>query len=370
MKTLLYLLALTSILFASSQKADTASCKKCHPLIAKEFELSMHKKSSIYEDKVHKAVWDKHPGKAKGNYKCAKCHTPNAKDEKSKHDGITCLSCHTIMDVEKHSKANKNIYSTKPKTFYSAEAGRETEKVVYKKTSSWFGMNVTTVGSSYHDIDYTNKKFYNGQVCMGCHSHKQNAHEFEVCSTSEAGAINTSSNCITCHMPKIDGSATTVRISKQHAFHGFAGSRVAPQMLSKYVSIDINKDTNSFKLLVNNHAPHNLLTHPLRVVQLRSVLVRDRKKTQLKTHTFVKIIGHEGKPAMPWVATEVLKDNMIKANETRSINFDTKLESGDTIEVELGFYVVNPKVLKKLNLDGNKELEKFTVLKRTHFDIK
>jgi hypothetical protein len=171
-------------------------------------------------------------------------------------------------------------------------------------------------------------------------------------------------------MPKIDGSATTVRISKQHAFHGFAGSRVAPQMLSKYVSINIKKDTNSFKLLVNNHAPHNLLTHPLRVVQLRSVLVRDRKKTQLKTHTFVKIIGHEGKPAMPWVATEVLKDNMIKANETRNIDFDTKLESGDTIEVELGFYVVNPKVLKKLNLDGNKELEKFTVLKRTHFDIK
>jgi formate-dependent nitrite reductase cytochrome c552 subunit len=205
---------------------------------------------------------------------------------------------------------------------------------------------------------------------MGCHSHKQNAHEFSVCSTSEAGAKDTSLNCITCHMPKIDGSATTVRISKQHAFHGFAGSRVAPEMLSKYVSIDINKDKNSFKLLVNNQAPHNLLTHPLRVVELRSVLIRDHKKTQLKTHTFVKIIGHEGKPSMPWVATEVLKDTMLKANETRTINFDTQLQSGDTIEVELGFYVVNPKALKKLNLDGNKELEKFTVLKRTHFNIK
>jgi hypothetical protein len=171
-------------------------------------------------------------------------------------------------------------------------------------------------------------------------------------------------------MPKIDGTATTVRFSKQHAFHGFAGARVKPKMLSKHVDLNLKQSSNTFDIIVTNNAPHNLLTHPLRVVQLRSVLVRDRKKTQLKTHTFVKIIGHEGKPAMPWVATEVLKDNMIKANETRSINFDTKLESGDTIEVELGFYVVNPKVLKKLNLDGNKELEKFTVLKRTHFDIK
>ena len=71
MKTLIYILALSSVLFASpdmSSMANVASCKKCHPIIADEFESSMHKKSSIYDDKVHKAIWDKHPAKAKGDY--------------------------------------------------------------------------------------------------------------------------------------------------------------------------------------------------------------------------------------------------------------------------------------------------------------
>jgi len=369
MKTLIYILSLSSLLFASADTADTAACKKCHPLIVAEFESSMHKKSSIYEDKVHKAVWDKHPAKAKGNYKCAKCHTPNAETEQEQHAGITCISCHTIMDVEKHSKSNKNVYSKKPKTFYSAEKGRESEKVIYKQTTSWFGMNKTTVGSAYHDIDYTNKSFYNAQMCMGCHSHKQNSHKFSVCTTDESGAKDNESNCITCHMPKIDGSATTVRKSKDHAFHGFAGARVNPEMLSKYVELDFKKSANGFEIVINNKAPHNLMTHPLRVVQLRAKLIRERKHTALKTHTFVKILGKDGKPAMPWVATEVVKDNMIKANEKRVVMFDESLKSGDRIEVKLGFFVVNPKVLKKLNLQDEKELTQFTTLKSTHFTV-
>jgi len=369
MKTLLYILALSSLLFASANTADTAACKKCHPIISEEFETSMHKKSSIYEDKIHKAVWDKHPAKAKDDYKCAKCHTPNATSEQDKHEGITCISCHTIKNVEKHAKANKNIYSDKDKTFYSAEVGRESEKVEYKQTSSWFGMSKSTVGSAYHDIDYTNEKFYNGQICMGCHSHKQNSHEFSFCTTDQEGAKDKESNCITCHMPKIDGSATTVRFSKQHAFHGFAGARVKPEMLSKYVELSFANANRGFEVTIDNKAPHNLMTHPLRVVQLRATLIRDSKHIELKPHTFVKVIGKDGKPSMPWVATEVVKDTMIKANEKRVVKFDETLQSGDKIEVKLGYFVVNPKALEKLNLQDEKEIAKFTILKSKYFSV-
>ncbi len=366
MKIFIYILMLSTMLLANSTKADPASCKKCHPVISEEFQSSMHKHASIYGDKVHKAVWDKHPAKAKGNYKCAKCHTPNAKNEKQAHEGITCISCHSIIDVQKHTQANKNVYTKEPKTFYSAEAGRENEKVVYKTTTTWYG-NKTTIGSAYHDLDYTNKNYYNGNVCMGCHSHKQNSHSFAVCTTSEAGAKDTKSNCITCHMPKVGGSATTVRISQKHAFHGFAGARVKPEMLSKYVNLTLNKSTNGFEVIVENTAPHNLLTHPLRVAQLKVNLIRDEKHIPLKTHTFVKLIGKDGKPSMPWVATQVVKDTMIKANEKRAVKFDTALKSGDKIEAILGYYVVNPKALKKLNLQNEKELRKFTVLKSKYF---
>ncbi|MEA3523099.1 MAG: hypothetical protein U9R50_08980, partial [Campylobacterota bacterium] len=337
--------------------------------ITKEFESSMHKRSSIFDDKVHKAVWDLHPQKAEGNYNCAECHTPNAKTQEEQHAGITCISCHSIKNVENHARANKNIYTTEPKTFYSAQAGRESEKVVYKQTTSWFGLNKTTVGSAYHDIDYTNESYYDGKMCMGCHSHKQNDHEFDVCRTEEAGAKDKKENCITCHMPKVDGTATTVRLSKQHTFHGFAGARVYPEMLAKYIDLDFKKSTNGFEVSVHNSAPHNLMTHPLRVVQLRATLIRETKESELKTYSFVRAIGHDAKPSLPWLATSVVKDTMIKANEKRVVSYDDTLQSGDKVKVVLGFYVVNPKVLKKLNLQDEKEFTKFTILKSQYFNV-
>ena len=366
MKTLFLLLFFSLSLFATTSKTD--SCQKCHPTIVSEFESSMHRKSSIYDDKIHKAVWDKHPAKKKSNYKCAKCHTPNAKTQNEAHQGISCITCHTIKDVQQHTKSNKNIYETKPKTFYSAEVGRENEKVTYKTTTTWWG-NKTTVGSAYHDIDYTNRQFYTGEMCMGCHSHKQNSKKFMVCSTEKPDVKNTKENCITCHMPKILGTATTVRISETHRFHGFAGSRVKPKMLSKYVELSLKKEKAGFSINIKNDAPHNLLTHPLREVQIRVTLVRDSLKTELQTHTFEKIIGHNNKPSMPWLATAVVKDTMIKANETRTISFKNSLQPGDRVEVILGYYLVNPKALKKLNLDTEKELKKFTILKSENFSI-
>ena len=185
-----------------------------------------------------------------------------------------------------------------------------------------------------------------------------------------SGAESKESNCITCHMPKIAGSATTIRESKTHAFHGFAGVRNAPERLSKYVDIGYKKLENGFEISVTNNSPHPLLTHPLRVVKLKTTLKRDGKVQELKTHTFVKVIGTEEKPSMPWLATQIVKDNMLKAKESRVIPFDTKLQAGDEIEVVLGYHIVNPKVAPKLGLESEKELTKFTTLKSSYFQVK
>lgn len=314
MKTLLYILALSSALFANVHLgADQASCVECHQTITKEFESSMHKNSSIYADKVHNAVWNKHPLKAKGNYKCAKCHTPNATTKEQQKQGIRCIECHTIKSLTSSDKKNLNNSSQ--------------------------------------------------NMCMSCHAINKNAHNFELCRTDGFEEKNTKQNCITCHMPKVGDK-------EQHTFHGFAGARKHPQMLSKYVTLGIAKDATGFEISVKNEAPHTLLTHPLRVVQLRATLTRDSKKTKLKTHTFVRIIGRDGKPSMPWAANQIVKDNMIKGKEKRTIRFDEKLQSGDKIKVSLGFFVVNPKAIKKLNLENEKELKKFTILKSQFFYVK
>jgi len=347
---------------------DMSTCKSCHPIIYNEFQDSFHKKSTIKEDVVHKAVWDKHPAKAKGNYKCAKCHTSSEKDS-NKHQGITCISCHAITSIEEHEKANKNIYETKDKVLYSAEKGMETKKVVYEEKSSWFGLVKETTGSPYHDIDYRNKNFYTGKMCMGCHSHKQNGKGFDVCRTNPKGAESKEENCISCHMPKVKGSATTIRESKTHAFHGFAGVRNAPKLLAKHVGLSYKKSETGFIIIVENKAPHDLLTHPLRVVQLKTTLKRNGKNMTLKTETFVKVIGTNNKPSMPWLATQVVKNNMIHANEKREVLFDTKLQSADEIETTLGYYIVNPNAAKKLEIEEHKELSSFITLKREYFKV-
>jgi len=362
------LFLLIALSFIQLFSDDTTICKKCHPLIYSEFQNSFHKHSTLKEDKLHSAVWEKHPAKAKGDYKCAKCHAPNmTKEGESK--GITCISCHTIKSIESHSKSNKNIYETKPKRFYSAQKGLEDKVVIYQEKSSWLGLVKEIEGSPYHDIDYRNEIFYTGEVCMGCHSHKQNKLGFDVCRTSAKGAKSKKENCISCHMPKVEGSATTIRKSQTHAFHGFAGIRNAPELLAKYIKVSYEKRESGFAVVVENSAPHSLLTHPLRVVELKTTLKRDNNSTALKTKRFLKVIGKEGKPSMPWLATEIVKDNMIKAKEKREILFDVKLQSGDEIETLLGYYIVNPKAVEKLDLEENTTLSQFKVLKRDYFKV-
>lgn len=366
-KILFFVSAISSLLLATS---EIQTCKKCHPQIVDEFETSMHKNSTYLNDEIHKAVWEKHPLKADNNYTCAACHAPNTKNEQEVQNGITCTTCHTIQNIEEHTVINKNIYGSDKKTFYSAEAGREKEKVVYKTESSMFGLSKKTVGSPYHNLDYTNEIFYDGKVCMGCHSHRQNSHGFELCKTDKESAGDKKQNCITCHMPKVDGSATTIRESKQHAFHGFAGSAKHPEMLAKYIELDFVNKSEGFDITISNNSPHNLLTHPLRVAQLKVNLIKNGKSTTLQTTDFLKVIGVDGKPAMPWLAKEVLVDTMIKANEKRVLNHTTPLKAGDEIEVVLGYYLVNPKALENLGLKGNKEAEKFIVLKKKNFIVK
>ncbi len=366
LKILLFVGLLQAALFAQ----DDVVCKKCHATIYHEFYDSMHRKSSPKEDKVHQATWDLHPLKSKDDYTCAQCHTPNTQESNKVGDPISCTACHAIASIEEHPTANQNIYTDKPKTFFSATTNAERQIVKFQQSKDWLGLSKSTEGSPYHTIDYTNDLYSSGKVCMGCHSHRQNGHGFELCRTPMEGAKEGTKNCITCHMPKIKGSATSITQTPTHAYHGFAGVYNDPKLLAQYVDIKLERTQNGFDLFIINHAPHDLMLHPLRVVELQATLLTQNGSKKLPSYSFVRIIGKDGKPAMPWLATEVVKDTMIKANETRKVAFDEAVQSGDTVEVKLGFYPVDPKAAKNLNLESERSLTKFTVLKKTEFTIR
>ena len=385
MKSVALLTLITLALLASTPFESSLTCKTCHPIIYDEFYASSHRNASLFNDPIHKAIWDKHPLKKKERYTCAVCHTPSdtqlidaliakqpalpQENSVQTQEAITCIYCHKIQKIEQHAKQNKNILTTEAKTLFSArKSQRDTKHLAYKIESDFLGLVTTKSGSPFHDIDFSNPIFYNGDICMGCHSHKQNSHHLDLCKIdiSHDNDNNASKeNCISCHMPLVQGSFTTAHDSKVHRYHGFTGVSHQPEMLAKYVTIRLQKGSKGFDIIITNKANHSLLLHPLRVGELRTTIVRHNgEKLTLDPVTFVRILGKDNKPAMPWIADTVLKDNHIKAGESRSIHFDTPLQQGDVVEATLGHYRVNPKVGAKLGITTP-----FTLFKAVRLEI-
>ena len=93
-------IALVSLLFIGGVATATnmhfeknAKCSSCHPKIYEEYMGSQHGKATIFKDKLHGAVYNKHSQKNKlQKYRCAKCHTPtadNLSELLTPHNGVT-----------------------------------------------------------------------------------------------------------------------------------------------------------------------------------------------------------------------------------------------------------------------------------------
>jgi hypothetical protein len=80
-------------------------------------------------------------------------------------------------------------------------------------------------------------------------------------------------------------------------------------------------------------------------------------------------LGKDGKPAPSWLADSVLRDDTLKALETRKVPFDTPLKAGDKVSLEFGYYRLRPEAAKKLGID-DPELTKFQVMKRKEITVR
>ncbi len=369
MTKIVLLLSLCISLFANDgvhEFAPSSDCKECHPKIYEEYTSSMHANSTPQKDPIHKAVWDIHPKNLKANrYECGKCHTPASNNldkmltdgekampeaENETHQtGISCAYCHRIKSIELHEKSNTNIMTKTPKNY--------------------FGNLMEHMESPYHGIiSNGNEHMKNGNVCIGCHSHKMNKHKLNVCSTNIDNEMDRA-NCVSCHMPKVDGSVSKLYTTDKHTFHGFAGSHSHSDMLSKYVDISLLRQIDNFIVNIDNRSSHALLLHPLRTAVLKVIIHRGSIIEDMKPRVFVRVLGKNGQPAMPWVADTVIQNTMIKANEKRAIQYNFQLEKGDIVDVTLGWYLVNPKAVKKLNLENEEVATKFTVFKKERFEF-
>jgi len=359
-----YTLLLIPIVLAA-KFASNESCKSCHPTIYLEYQKAMHSKATIFKDPIHKAAWEISPDFKKRQYTCGTCHTPadttmigalehnltmvpDINSTSGGNDGVACAYCHRIEAIKHGEKQNINIINKTEKLFL----GRLKEPIY----------------NSFHKTTQ-NKNFKNGNVCVGCHSHYKNDYDINICSTNDHNELD-SANCVSCHMPKVDGEPSVISKKKTHAYHGFAGIHNDIGKLTKYISIEILRGTDRFFIAINNKSPHALTLHPMRMMRLKVSVIRDKNVTTFKAKDFVRILGKDGNLTTPWTAQEIVKNTSIKGNEKRVSTYMYALKDKDIVNVELGYYLLNPKIAKSLKLSDDKELNRFILIKQKFFNIK
>lgn len=351
-KSFLTLLLLLSIA-GEAKYLDSQSCKECHEDIYAEHTKSMHHKSSLFSDEIHKKVKE---SSNESGYACALCHMPSTKNlsavirgeeqpdpnDKRQSDGVSCFYCHQIEKVH-HSKAY-NI------NFSSAKGDEK---------PTMFGNLKDPDSSDKHHAEH-NEIYKNSEVCMGCHSHKENSHGFEVCNTKDQ--YDKRSDCIGCHMPKASGGNEKFNKKgrSEYATHNFLGIRSA-EMVKKTVKLELAYQNDIIELTIINKMGHSIITHPMRLKYAKTVVLRDKKviwsnfkesPQEDKEATFmIAFKDTEGKPSMPHNATGYAINQNLKAMSSKTIKYSVpKLQKGDEIETTWVSYVVNPQIAKKLGI--------------------
>ncbi len=361
-------------LFNTLSANESKVCQKCHPLIYKEYYESSHRRASVYNNELHKAMWDKHPKTPKG-YTCAKCHSPS--DEKAlkygelaensiqKDEPISCVYCHTIKDIQEGDDSNTNISNGKKREFYTSEKGHS-GKAEYKTVTSWFGLIKESKASPFHKIDYDNKNYTNGNMCMGCHSHTNNEHSFDISMLDAMIDDKDKNTCVTCHMPQVAGTKVTLLNTKTHAYHGIAGIYHKTKDLGKYVDFEVSKSDHGFKIRVINRSNHALFGQAFRQGILKVQIIRNSKTINLPNFVFERILGKDSKEvAMPWDADSAIKDTLIYAK--RDVDYSLVIKDGDTLVVSLGVQLISKDGLKKLGLQKKDEFTRFRTIKTQKF---
>ena len=354
MKALLSLFLLLNIhLFAASVYPSSESCNECHENIYREHTSSMHHKSTIFSDEVHAKVKN---AVNQEKYSCALCHMPAVRnlrkimigqeqpnpDKHRQSDGVSCFYCHQISNVYHSKKYNINFSS------YKGE-----------KKPTVFGNLLKAYESNEHESQ-SSEIYKNSEVCMGCHSHKENAKGFEVCNTKDQ--YDTRSDCIGCHMPKTEGTIEKKDkgVRDQYASHEFLGIH-SLAMVKKAVKLGLSYKDEVLELTITNKMGHSIITHPMRLKFAKTTIIRDKKiiwsnfkesPLEDKEATFIIVFKDaDNKASLPHKAIGYKLNRNLKAVTSKVIKYNVpKLKKGDEIKSQWISYIVNPKVAKKLDI--------------------
>ncbi len=349
--------------------ASAKECKTCHEEIYSQWKGSMHANSTALKDPIHGKFYQAVIGDPtqegitqKGKYPvCLQCHAPAAaKDGKTNltamqvyKEGINCVACHTISRF-------KGTKTSEGKLRLGMQAYEFSE-------SSLQGPGTNNTAPDWQHPIFKNTSnpdvFKTNAVCMGCHDQRKNSNKVALCQTGDEIATSEgSNNCLSCHMPVINGKADHSLLG------GHSAKMVSKGLLMTMATVKKNK-TLEVTIKLANQLPHNFPTGaPFRNVYVKltgydkqgqeiwkssqSHPAKDDKKAML----MYSLGDSEGNPAPPPKATQVLGDTRLKPHETRKLNYS--LPRGKIIKLRAVAYydLLLPAMKKKFPKPEDKDL--------------
>ncbi len=393
-------------LFAAPANAEEAgpihqvpseTCKNCHQEIYRQWQGSMHAKSTALKDPIHGTFYKQEVGdptaegqihKKSGKFPvCLNCHAPNAaRDKTTKLDamaayseGVNCVACHTLGDYKgvkgEEGKLRLGIAAYELSDTLQGPAGfpNAAQKLAAagddlfggavdgsddKKPNPHLGEPVDFQGKPIPALPLQGNptQLKSSDACMGCHDQRDNPHGVPLCQTgNEYMAGGSQVNCQSCHMGISDGSADhTMGGGHNHA------------MLKRGVIFDLTTEAAggkvTAKVMMQNLQPHAMPTGaPFRNMYMK-LMAYDASgevvwqnadghpaKADPQAYFSYGMKDDKGMPAPPPTATQPGDDTRLKPHETRELVYEIPAEGVVLVRGELYYNLMWPSLVEKFS---------------------
>lgn len=339
---------------------DPASCAPCHEAIVSEWKESLHSRAHHASDPLYGALralrLEKQGPHIPG--RCARCHNardPQDHDSKAARTGVSCAVCHQLDGVHVATKERNGLDALVPgpqKAFRGSH-------------------DVPNGAAPLHATGPALAALADGQtLCLACHAEEQNAAGVPTCTTGvEHAEGGTGQSCAACHMAEVATPAGAVSSRPTHRSHRFAGPHQeqrlgAPGVLADAVALSGRFEGGKLVARLENKSSHAFPTgFPGRMAMLVVTAFDAKGQEVFKNLTSEPMKEHpeavlnqgyvdaEGKPALAAFGVKRVRDNRLKAGETRELVLLVPAHAVRA-ELRLRYFLLAPPAAKLMAYEG------------------
>jgi hypothetical protein len=305
---------------------NSSKCKRCHERVFEEWETSPLSRS--IHTPTFRAALDQYLSWADGKDKalCFRCHAPHVREFADQAqlfvtqaqsgdpslDGVACVQCHLIKQVDRAKHPPEPKYDVGSKIMYGP----------YKD----FAQNLAHQSM---DLDL----FRKSDLCLNCHQAVPTAANLGQSNDllgnwDQSKAVKSGKECQTCHMPEQVAESANGESKRKVANHTFPGriGKLRQEAAKLEVATRVEGEQTTVTVMVRSLVPHNLpTTHPGWASVVLDLAIKGKN---LKTvFSDRRIYGRSyadakgQKTVFDFEAVKVLDDTVLKPEEKRMETF-------------------------------------------------